>query len=304
MRFVKVIKERYKSVPFPFAGGISLANVLSFFFKEVLDQRFTVRAAAMAYNFFFSLFPAIIFLLTLIPYIPVDNLEQEFLSLLKQSMPASGFELIQSTVHGVFAYKTGSVLSLSLILTIYSASNGLVVMINTFDKTGDERFFDRSGLKDRLISMGFVPILVIFLVIIIVLMIGIEFLINYLQTYDLANYFLHPVFIRFINLLFTWVFLTFGLSLLYTFLPARIKRPAFFSVGAFISALLIVLATFAFSYFINNLSNYNKVYGSLSTIIILLFLFYWLSIIILIGYELNLAIESAVKTENSKLKKQ
>jgi membrane protein len=271
---------------------ISLHRVAKIFITQVNKDHLTERASSMAFNFTLSIFPSIIFLFTLIPYIPVPNLTEDLLAFLEENIPASIYEVTASTILDIIKIPHGGLLSFGFIFALFSATNGIRVMISAFNrcyKTADNRSF----LKVVLLSCS----LAVFLSLIVLAAVVISIIIK-LELNEVGNavhvggrFFYYLLIISRLLLIFMIFF--FAISLIYYMAPTVKVRWSFFSVGSLIAALLCVVFTTGFFYYINNFNSYNKVYGSIGAIIGVMMWFYFISIVLLIGFETNASIDLA-----------
>ena len=133
--------------------GIGLLSVLRFFFREVSDKSLMIRASAMAFDFFFALFPTLLFAFFIIPYFGIQNLEQEAEKFLLDFLPdQSGFNMIKQIIQSSFQKRGFGLLAINVFLTIYSATRGIVTLISSFNKV-DSSFFQRSWLEERWVAI-------------------------------------------------------------------------------------------------------------------------------------------------------
>lgn len=288
-----------KRIRLPGFRGVGLYYVLEFFFKELGDPYFTLRASAIAYNFFFAIFPALIFILTLIPYIPIGDLKSEFIMWLNTVFPADSFSMVHETVEDIVNRSNGGLISISVFLALFSSTRGIMVMMNAFSKNSHEGYKKITVLKSRLWAALTVLILIILLIISLTILVGGEWAIGYFQEMHLLNDTLSIIALRTLNLVVTLGVLLAFFSVIYTLVPQKHERWGLVTPGGILGATLTLLAFIAFGLFIGSFGNYNKIYGSLSAIILLMVWFYWIALVILIGYELNVAIERAEKRRTS-----
>lgn len=264
---------------------ISLYAFLVILYGQIKKDHLIERARAMGFSFLLSIFPAIIFLFTLIPYIPIAHLDVHILASLKDLMPVSIYETIEHTIVEILQRPHGGLMSFGFLFAIYSATNGIMAMTNAFNKiyhTSDRRSFLQKLWRSVVII--FLLSLVMFIAI------GLTVLLE-IYMYKL------PIDQRaqqwgLVLLKYFIIFMVFylGLSLVYFIAPAIKKRFAFFSYGSFIATVLILLFTWGFSNYVNNFNSYNKVYGSIGALIGLMLWLYAVSLVILIGFEINTSI--------------
>lgn len=286
------IVERAKKISLPFFDGVPLYDVALFFWRSIVDGAITTRASAIAFSFFVAVFPFIIFLFTLIPYIPIKNFQNELFVIIQQLVPQSTFETVESTVNDIITRPRGSLLSFGFFAALIFSTNGLASMMSAFDATIHE-INRRSWISQRIAAIYLLIILSFLLTIAIAFLTGGQQLIRYLD----ANNFIHDSFQLILLTVGKWIITValffFAYSFLYYFAPAKKSKWRFISAGGSLATLLSILAYIGFTYYINNFSQYNTLYGSIGTLLILLLLMYVMSLILLIGFELNASIYQA-----------
>jgi membrane protein len=294
-KFGDYLIEKARRVSLPFFEGIPIYDVAVFFWHSIVNGAITTRASAIAFSFFIALFPAVLFLFTLIPYIPVKDFQNELFQLIQDVLPKSTFDSVEDTLTDIIMRPRSGLLSLGFIMALIFSTNGLASMMTAFDAT-IHSINRRSWVSQRLAAVGLLFILSVLLLTAIVLITGGQAAIDYLQRVGIIQ----DKFTIFLITFGKWVviimLLFFANSFLYYMAPAKKTQWRFFSAGSTLSTALFVLAFLGFSYYINNFSQYNKLYGSIGTLLIILFLMYLLSLILLIGFELNASIYQA-KTE-------
>jgi membrane protein len=287
--------EKARKVSLPFFEGVPVYDVAVFFWHSIVNGAITTRASAIAFSFFIALFPAILFLFTLIPYVPIENFQNELFQIIHELLPESTFKTVEDTLTDIILRPRGGLLSLGFIMALIFSTNGIASMMSAFDAT-IHSINRRSWLSQRLAATLLLIILSVLLLIAVALITGGQIVIDYLQTNDI----LQDKFTIFLITFGKWIvivsLLFFANSFLYYMAPAKKTEWRFFSAGSALATALAVLAFSGFSFYINNFSQYNKLYGSIGTLLIILFLMYMLSLILLIGFELNASIYQA-KTE-------
>ncbi|HXA02052.1 MAG TPA: YihY/virulence factor BrkB family protein [Cytophagaceae bacterium] len=271
---------------------ISLQRVLEIFIAQVKKDNLTERASSMAFNFTLSIFPSIIFLFTLIPYIPVPNLTEDMLGFLQENIPASIYDVTASTILDIIKIPHGGLLSFGFIFALFSATNGIRGMIQAFNrcyKTADNRSF----VKVTLLSCCLAVFLSLIILAAVVISIIVKLELNEIEgTVRVGGRFFYYLLII-SRLMLIFMIFFFAISMIYYLAPTVIVRWSFFSVGSLIAALLSLTFTVAFFYYINNFNSYNKVYGSIGAIIGVMMWIYFISIVLLIGFEINASIDMA-----------
>ena len=286
------IVDRAKKVSFPFFDGVPLYDVALFFWRSIVDGSITTRASAIAFSFFIAFFPFVIFLFTLIPLIPIDNFQDELFALIQQVVPPTTFSTIESTVFDVLKNPHGGLLSFGFFMALIFSTNGLASMMSAFDAT-IHSIHRRSWLSQRLAAVILLFILSVLLTVAIALLTGGQIFINYLEEHNILrdNFLLTLLTVG--KWIITLALFFFAYSFLYYMAPAKKTKWRFISAGGTLSTLLSIVTIAGFTYYINNFSQYNKLYGSIGTLLIILFLMYIMSLILLVGFELNASIYQA-----------
>lgn len=291
LRFVLKLRQISKNIkPIGFFG-LSLWDVGYQFYKGVSQGAIGIRSSAIAFKFFLAIFPAIIFFFTLIPYIPIENFQENLMMLIGTIVPKASFSMIESTIHDIITNKRGSLLSFGVLGSLYFSTSGLATMIIAFNETINT-FEKRSWIAVRITSIILALTIFVFATVAIVLITTSETVLGYLVSHNI----LQVGFTYYALIVGKWLivisFFYFAIAMIYYLAPAKKSGFRFFSPGATLATLLGLLLTVGFSYYINNFSSYNKLYGSIGTLIIVLV---WLRLnasIILIGFELNTSINS------------
>jgi membrane protein len=278
-------------------SGLSIYDISSFFYKGLIEGAITTRASSLAFNFFLAFFPAIIVLFTLIPYIPIDGFQETLMDILMNILPPSTNEITLETLDDIINNQRGGLLSLGFVLAIYFSTNGINSLIEAFNASYHISK-PESILKQRFLSLIITFTLTIILIFTIALIIFGQFIINYLIEYEFINsnekilFNLAKWFIL-ISMLFL------GISTIFNLGPSLKNKWRTFSPGAIFSTVFIIVTSLGFTYYIDNFGQYNKIYGSIGTLIIILLWIYFNAIILLTGFEINASIINAKKKLNN-----
>jgi membrane protein len=259
-----------------------------------------VRAAAVAYNFTLAIFPTIIFLFSVIPYIPVQNLDLQILSLLSEVIPAGIFEEAKATITEIVSKPRGSVLSFGFIFALYASTSGMMALMRAFNMT-NETAEKRGFLKSRLIAVMLNFMLTFVLMISIIVLIVGRFAVDFLFEEGILNrdfnFYIFQIISYFV--VFSVFFVT--ISVIYYIAPAIPKRWKFFNSGSITASILTILITNLFSYYLSNFASYNRLYGAIGTLIALMVWFYLIAIILILGFDINASIAESNDLESRKL---
>lgn len=282
--------EWTKQATIPGFGSLPVYTVFAFFFQEIARESILNKASSLAYNFMLAIFPGILFLFTLIPYIPINNFQQKLLDILQVAIPENAYNFLQVTLEDIVKNQNSELLSLGFLLATFFATNGMTTLMMAFNKASLAKE-NRSWLKKRAIAIALSFGIITALVIGITTFTVTGFIINYLKThidYDLAWFWAFTIGLSRWIILFGMYFMT--VSMLYKFAPSDAKKWKFFNAGASLATILALLIFTGFAYYINNFGAYNKLYGSIGTLIVAMIWMYLNSLILLIGFELNAAI--------------
>jgi len=285
----KVIKAS-KKIILPGFEGVSLYVVTKFFFRGINNGTLNTRAQSLAFSFFLALFPSVIFLFTLIPYIPIHHFQDSLFNLLQSILPKSAFEATEDTIDDIIKNQRGGLLSIGFISALYFSTNGFNAMMNAFNETYHD-IETRSAFRQRLVSILMVIITTLLVSIAIALIVFSEIGLHNLIEKDKLSYYLilFGKWIILIALCFCFISFNYYLG------PKRKKGFRFFSPGSILATFLTIITSIVFAYYVNNFGNYNKLYGSIGTLIVVMLWIYINSLILLLGFDLNSSILSAKK---------
>jgi len=293
-----------KKVRFKKYENVSLYKILRIFLKNLLDDDILDRANGVAFNFILAIFPAIIFLFTMIPYVsrffPEINTES-IMNFLGQQIPPSMFEVVSSTVLDIVSNQRGGLLSLGFVFSIYLSTNGMMALMRAFNSCY-RTIENRSGIKTRLIATGLtINMTFVLFLAILLLIVGqfvLEAIMANLPQFDWINMSNFTVVLLF-ALRFITIFIAFflAISFIYYFGPAIHYNWRFFSVGSLLATLLSLAVSYGFSYYVTNFGTYNKVYGSIGVLLALMVWIQLITVVLLVGYEVNASIHDAIRKE-------
>lgn len=258
-------------------------------YSEIEDDNVFNGAAALAYYWMLAIFPAAIFLLSLLPFLPVPNLEDAIMDLLRQAMPQEAATLFTNVVSEVTSTTSGGLLSFGLLFTLWSASSGLYAIMQQLNITYDVKE-GRSFLKVR----GVALLLTIMFFVMIIGAFGLVVFGGVLQDWLAGILGESPILLGFFSAL-RWVIIAclilLGFAMIYYYGPDVEQRFQFITPGSLIGALLLIGASVAFSFYVSNFGDYTATYGSIGAVIILLLWLYLAGLVILLGSEVNALLE-------------
>ena len=279
-----------KKYSLPGFAGIPIFDIVKFIINESMKDDITTRANSVAFSFFISLFPALIFLFTLLPLLPVTA---DYFTILKESMtgilPEQAHAYLFSTIEDVVSIKRGGLQSVSFLFAIIFSSTGMVTLMHGFNKSYERVFKKRSFVKNRLVAIFLTLLFVILFIISMLLIIfGRPLLDLGLNKTDLISH--SAVVMQVIKWAIVTTFLYMGITIIYRYGSAMQKRIRWLNSGAILATSVSIIASVIFAFFINNFGRYNDIYGSIGALIVLLLWIQINAIIVLIGFELNASI--------------
>ncbi len=296
----QVIRERIldpvlsllKRVRYPGKEHISLLDILKFFVIGLQKGDIRSRASAASFDFFLAIFPAIIFFFTLIPYLPVPGIQDRIMLLMSEALPHSAFEATKTTIEDILKQPRGGLLSFGFVFALLVSTNGIYYLIDGFNKSY-HGIDVRSAFKQRLVSLFLTLMLAIIVLASIALITFTEITSRYLTEHDVIKNGPSLLLIQ----AGTWFILVTmaltSISSLYYFGPSKKNKRPFISVGSVTATVLLLITTFAFNYIISNFGQYNKLYGSIGTLIVILLYINFNTLQLIVGFELNASIENA-----------
>ncbi|MCF8324344.1 MAG: YihY/virulence factor BrkB family protein [Leadbetterella sp.] len=285
------IALRLKNV-YIFNTNVSLYVFLSILYKKILNVDIDQRAAAVSFSFMLAVFPGTIFLFTLIPYIPIQDLEILIMDFLRNVMPAGLYESVRNTIQEIISQPRLDILSFGFLFAIFAATNGMSSLMRAFNMALKQRD-KRSYFESRWIAFLLTSLLIVVLLAAIVVLIIGKITLNYITS---KNFIIQNIDIWGINIFgYAFIFVIFfiGISCIYYFAPAIHKKLKFFNFGALFASILSILATNLFSFYLENFGSYNRLYGSIGTLIAIMVWIYLIALILILGFELNISFQSA-----------
>lgn len=298
--FIRKKARRLTKAVLPGFDGAPLDVVLKLTAKGLVGRGVLVtRASSIAFNMLMAVLPASIFLFTLIPFIPVQNFQTDLITLFENIMPANAYSFLESTIVDVITNRSGTLLIVMFFATIVFSTNGIHALMHGF-VTSSHEFKSRNWFQQRKIA--------ILLLLLILLMFSISGGLIILsrtvvgRLVELKVLRLNLVF--YVVMIFKWALIVamafFAISTLYYLVPLQKKDFRYFSPGSVLATALFILTSMGFSAYVNNFGQYNKLYGSIGTLMVIMIWLYLNSIALLVGFELNVSIKAAIAEMETK----
>jgi membrane protein len=283
--------EYLRHISFPGSKGVPVYDVIVFFFQGITRGALNIRASAIAFNFLLAIGPGIIFVLSLIPFLPIQNFQKELMEMLFDLIPENSYIAIESLLDEIFV-KHASLQIFGFLVTFFFAQKGLNGIINAFNATS-HTIETRPWFESRLISLLLVFILFLLVSFSSLLLFFSKLGIKMLFEAGIVKAYETIVLLQIGKWLIIFFLSFFAISFLYYLAPARKTKWRFFSPGSFMASLLAILAALIFSYFVNHFAPFNRFYGSIGTLIAMMLWMNFSALALLIGFELNASIRDA-----------
>jgi membrane protein len=290
------LKEKLKAIPIlknfikfseevkiPGYSSFSFYDLLEMYISGILKGTLSSRAGSIAFSFFMALFPFLLFILNLIAFIPIENFDAVLFNFIELLLPQESQGFFTQIFEDIRLKQRAGLLSSVFVLSLILTANGVSSIFSSFEGSYHVEL-SRSFFRQYLFSM------MVGVLLAILLLVGVAALI-FFEIYILNNFGdLIPSEVNWIRLgqTFFYIILTYiSVAILYYFGTIEGKKTRFFSPGALMTCLLILLNTYFFGIYIENFSKYNQLYGSIGALLIFLFYIWINSSVLLLGFELN-----------------
>ena len=295
---IKQIIMLLQKIKLPWLYGLSLYDLLDIYIIGIIEGAISYRAAAIAWSFFMALFPFMLFIFNLIPYIPIEGFQEDFLGFVQQNVPPTTFDAIQSIIDDILNNSNTGLISTGFLMAIILMTNGVNAILGGFESSHHIDFsLKRKFFRQYFVSLLLSLLLSFFLIITVAAIVILEVIIQKTIIQDVLS--------DKISLLetgryiFVILMILFSTSLLFKFGVKREKNRAFISIGSVFTTILIILSSYFFGIWVVKFSKYNELYGSIGTLLVVMF-YVWINcMILLLGFDLNASINK-LKKENQK----
>ena len=263
----------------------SIKNALIGTYGNVVRNHTLQMAAALAYYFILSLFPALILLSAVVAYLPVPDLFNQALALLARFLPADAMGLVQRVLADVISPNKATFLSLGILGTLWAASGGFAAMIEALNIAYDVRD-DRPFWKTRPLAVGLAFLTgALLLIALSVMVVGPRF-----GEWLAARVHLSGLFVLlwpFIHWTIALGFTVLAVEALYFLAPNVKQRLRATLPGAVVSVGCWITLSYLLGLYFRHFGNFNKTYGTLGAAVALMVWLYWTGFAMLVGAELN-----------------
>lgn len=292
----KQIVFLFKKIRVPGLGGMSLFDLLETYVVGIAKGAFSARASAISYSFFMALFPLLLFILNLIPFIPIENFQSEFIEFVNGLLPSQAVSSFETIFKEIATQGNTGLLTIAFFSSLIFMSNGVNAVFNGFERSYHTEI-NRGFFRQYAVSLLVSVVLSVFLLVMVAVAGYMEFLLDELRNHSIVsatNEGTLYIVIRYVVLIIlTYIFVA---TLYYTGTKDG-RNSSFFSMGATLTTILVILLSLLYGVYIDNFTRYNEIYGSIGALLILM-IYIWLnSNILLLGYELNASLRK-LKAQN------
>jgi len=291
---VKEIVKLTRSIKLPWLEGLSLFDLLELYVLGIAKGAFSYRAGAIAFSFFMALFPFALFILNLIPYIPIEGFQADFLKFVEDGVPPNTFEAIKTIIDDILNNSYKGLLSSGFILSVFLMTNGVQAVLGGFE-TSYHITINRGFIKQYLVALGMSLTLSLILIITVASIVVSEVVIQKIEFQQIINVSAYLIEITRYGFVILMILIT--TSLLFKFGTKQTTNIPFISLGSVFTTILIILSSYIFGVYVVKFAKYNELYGSIGTLLILMFYIWINCMVLLLGFELNASINK-LKRQN------
>ena len=284
----------------PGFNGIPIKDISRFVIGGFRKGVLVTRASSIAFNLLMAILPATIFLFALIPFVPIPNFQQELIRLFEIILPENAYKLVENTLIEAVTHKSSNLLFFMFLATIIFSTNGIHAVINAFVVTSHS-FKPRSWVDQRKVSVILLLIGIFMIAIAGFLIIFGKMAIDSLVESNVIEKRVVVSILVILKWIVVVILLFVAISFLYYLAPAKRHEFKFTSPGSIVATILFIITSLGFSAYVNNFGQYNKLYGWIGTLMVILVWLYLNSIALLIGFELNVSIKEAIAGETLKI---
>lgn len=289
---VRNIANVLKKIKLPWLQGLSLYDLLELYILGIIEGAFSYHASAVAFSFFMALFPFALFILNLIPYIPIVGFQDDFLEFVKEGVPPNTYDAIYKIISDILNNSHSGLLSSGFILSIFLMANGLSGILGGFESS-KHVLIKRGFFHQYLVALGMSLVLSFILLVTVATIVVFEVFIQRTIIQDVLSDRIPLIILGRYAFVILMILVT--SSVLLRFGTKQVHRPKFTSIGSVFTTILIIISSYFFGIWVVKFSKYNELYGSIGTLLILMFYIWINCMILLLGFELNATINKLKK---------
>ncbi len=293
-RISNSLERKSKRIILPGMDGLTFYDLWSIYIKGIIEGTFSTRASAIAYSFFMAIFPFLIFMLNLIPYINfIDDFQLHFLLFMDSLMPPTTSEAFNDVFMDIASTPRAGLLSFTFLLSLFLMTNGVNAIFTGFEFSYHTHV-NRSIVRQYVIATGVSLIMALLLLLTVIVVVYLTYAVDDIK--DLGGIFENIVTVQLLTYSAFILLVYLAVATLYYFGTREGRESSYFSLGAFFTTISIIITTFLFGLYITNFSNYNELYGSIGALLVLMVYIWINSNILLLGFELNACLNKLRKS--------
>ncbi len=295
---VKQLVALLKRIKLPWLHGLSFYELLDLYITGIIEGAISYRAAAIAWSFFMALFPFMLFILNLIPYIPIQGFQDDFLGFVHQSVPPTTYDAIYKIINDILHNSHSGLLSTGFLMAILLMTNGVNAILGGFESshhvhiTSKRKFF-----RQYVVALALSILLSLLLIITVAAIVIFEVFIQMTKIQDVLSD--NIPLIEMGRYIFVILMILVATSLLFKFGIRHDRKRSFISIGSVFTTILIIISSYFFGIWVVKFSKYNELYGSIGTLLVVMFYIWINCMILLLGFDLNASIHH-IKREKQK----
>lgn len=277
VRWAKMVKLNWLS-------GLSLYDLLELYIIGITEAALSNRAGSIAFSFFMALFPFALFVLNLIPFIPIEGFQEDFLDFVADGVPPNTFDAIKNIINDILHNSHSGLLSSGFILSVFLMANGLNAILGGFENS-KHVLVKRGFFHQYFVAVGMSLLLAFLLIITVAIIVVFEVFIQKLNATDFLNENVPLIVMgRYVFLILMILMTT---SILFKFGTTNQGSRSFISIGSVFTTILTLISSYFFGVWVIRFSKYNELYGSIGTLLIVMFYIWINCMVLLLGFELN-----------------
>jgi membrane protein len=292
------VVQVFQRIKLPWLQGLSLYDLMELYIHGIVEGGLTYHASAVAFSFFMALFPFALFILNLIPYIPIEGFQSDFLEFVKEGVPPNTYDAIYKIINDILNNSHSGLLSSGFLLSIFLMANGISGIISGFESS-KHVIVKRGFLRQYVVALGISMVLSFLLIVTVAAIVIFEVVIQQTIIQDVVSD--QVPLIEMGRYAFVILMILITSSILLRYGTKQFHKPSFISIGSVFTTILIIISSYFFGIWVIKFSKYNELYGSIGTLLILMFYIWINCMILLLGFELNATIAKLKKQNSSQI---
>ena len=295
---IKQVVYLLRKIKLPWLHGMSLYDLLDLYFFGIIEGDISYRATAIAFSFFMALFPFALFILNLIPYIPIQGFQNDFLGFVQESVPPTTYDAIYKIINDILHNSHSGLLSTGFLMAIFLMTNGVNAILGGFESAHHIHVsLKRRFFRQYVVALALSIVLSVLLIITVAAIVIFEVFIQKTKIQDVLSDNIHLIEMGRYG--FVILMILMATSILFKYGIKHDKKRALISIGSVVTTILIIISSYFFGIWVIKFSKYNELYGSIGTLLVVMFYIWINSMVLLLGFDLNASIHH-IKREKQK----